>query len=464
MKLPSLHQMADEIFEGKISAEACAETFCETAKELSHLNVLASWDEEALLDAARATDSKRKKGELAGPLHGIPLILKDNINTVDLPTSAGTPSLIGNVPAANATLVERLFAAGGLLGGKANLHELSSGGTSANHVFGSVCNPYDPSCIAGGSSGGVAAGVAAGLVPAGIGTDTAGSVRVPAALCGVVGFRPTVGRYSAQGIVPLSRSIDTAGPIARTVQDIEILDAVLSGMPIGEKRVNLSAIRLGVTYDLIESSSEEVRLVFDNALKTLRNAGVLIVPIALETMRDMHRAASAGVIDTEFKAVMSAYLSDNAPQIELWDLVDNIASPAVREFTRSRLVKTPDVVAYNHAVSDGRAILEFEWEKLLKENQIDAVIFPTTPEVALPLHDDDTVLRNGEPTSSWIYFNHTSFASFGRRPGITIPIGLSKSGLPVGLELDGLPGLDSRLLTVARAVEGLFESMPAPSF
>ena len=237
---------------GDLRAETYAAILLSRAHSLKNLNVLIAQDPDEVLEAARAADKVRARGRLLGPLHGLPLLVKDNINTATLPTTAGTPSLIGNRPSANAHVVDALLGAGGIVFGKANMHELAFGITSNNGTFGPVRNPYDMSKIPGGSSGGNAAGVAARFAPAGIGTDTGGSTRIPAALCGVVGFRPTVGRYAGTGtlagvreVVPISHTRDTPGPIARSVADVALLDAVITGEP-ALPRADLNGLRLGV--------------------------------------------------------------------------------------------------------------------------------------------------------------------------------------------------------------------------
>src|SRR5439155_6770913 len=173
---------------GDLRAETYAAILLARACSLKDLNVLIAQDPDQGLEAARAADKLRARGRGLGPLHGLPLLIKDNINTATLPTTAGTPSLIDNRPRANARVVDALLGAGGIVFGKANMHELAFGITSNNGAFGSVRNPYDTSRIPGGSSGGNAAGVAARFAPAGIGTDTGGSTRIPAALCGGGGF------------------------------------------------------------------------------------------------------------------------------------------------------------------------------------------------------------------------------------------------------------------------------------
>ena len=195
---------------------------------------------------ARSADQQRQRGERLGPLHGVPIALKDNFDTADFTTTAGTPALAAHRPTRNAAVVQRLLDAGALILGKANMQELAFGPTSNNAAFGPVRNPYDRSRIPGGSSGGTAALVAARLAPAGLGTDTGGSVRVPASLSGVVGFRPTTLRWPQDGIVPISHTRDTAAPIARCVADCALLDGIVTGGPTSLTPINLEGLRLGV--------------------------------------------------------------------------------------------------------------------------------------------------------------------------------------------------------------------------
>jgi indoleacetamide hydrolase len=187
---------------GDITAEAYAGALLARADSLKFLNTLIALDVEQVLQAAGSADLLRAAGRELGSLHGLPPLLKDNINTATLPTTAGTPGLRNNRPRQDAPVATALFRAGGMLFGKANMHELAFGVTSKNCAFGAVRNPYDPSKIPGGSSGGNASAVAARIVPAGLGTDTGGSVRIPAALCGVAGFRPTTARYPGPDTMP----------------------------------------------------------------------------------------------------------------------------------------------------------------------------------------------------------------------------------------------------------------------
>lgn len=450
----SVLELADRVANGELTSEDLCNSLSDAIEAASDLNAFTSFDRAALLAQAKEADVTRNLGETRGPLHGIPLILKDNINTTALPTSGGSPALVGNNPGANAPIAVRLFQAGALLAGKANMHELSSGGTSANHTFGPARNPYDKTRIPGGSSGGTAAAIAAGIIPAGIGTDTAGSVRVPAALCGIFGFRPSTGRYGAEGIVPLSQTLDTAGPLARTIDDIILLDGILAEAPRPILGRPTSSLRIGLATNLMESSSPAVIQVIEAALERLTLAGVTFVPIDLEPLREVQLAAAAGVVDIEFSVVMTEYLKSYAPHLTIHALIDQVASPSVKSFLQERLDKTYDAAAYAHAIGPGVAAYQAAWKSLLDAHDLSAIAFPTTPDEALPLAEDDSVLKGDEAVFSWFYFRHTGMGSTGQRPGISIPAGLSQNGLPVGLELDGLPGQDEDLLAVAKAVAG----------
>ena len=224
---------------GDITAEHYAEALLRRCETGAGLNAFITLRTEQVLEAARERDRERRSGKSPGPLHGLPIPVKDSINTCDLPTTAGTPALRHFQPQQDAPVVDALRAAGALVLGKTNLHELSFGYTSNNHAFGAVGNPYDPHRSPGGSSGGTSAAIAYRMAPLGIAEDTEGSIRVPAALCGIAGFRPSTGRYSTAGCVPITPLFDQIGPHARTVADLLLFDAVLTG---GVSSVNDSLI------------------------------------------------------------------------------------------------------------------------------------------------------------------------------------------------------------------------------
>lgn len=454
-----LSDSAKRLQQGDLSARDLAEAVILAAKQHSDLNVYTTFDADLLRNDADEADAAMNRGDEIGPLHGVPMILKDNINTRALPTSGGTPGLKNNYPGVDAPVAARLFAAGTLLAGKANLHELSSGGTSNNHTFGAVGNPYDKARIPGGSSGGTAAAVAANLVPGGLGTDTAGSIRVPAALCGVPGLRPTTGRYPAAGIIPLSRTLDTPGPIARCVADIVLIDAAIVGQNNDVAMRSPASMRLGVPFDtLMTAASEEVARVVNNGLEQLRAAGVTLVPVDLSEIKALSGKAMAALIGAEFREAMAVYLKEYAPNLTVTELTDQIASPATRQLLQGRLRKPTTDVFYREVKDIHLPDLRQMYVDLYSNLGIDALVFPTTPEIALPRASDDMVLRNGKPVFSWFYFSNTVLASVAGNPSLTLPVGLSKEGLPVGLSIDGLPSTDRQILGIGRTIEMLLEN------
>jgi Asp-tRNA(Asn)/Glu-tRNA(Gln) amidotransferase A subunit family amidase len=215
------------IRDGNIKAEDYARALLDRAQQLASLNAFRILDRETTLEAAHNADRQRASGAQLGMLHGLPIPVKDSVNTKALPTSNGTRALANFKPRDDAAVLKPLFAQGAILMGKTNLHELSFGWTSNNAVFGPVRNPYDPTRVPGGSSGGSGAAVAARMAPLAIGEDTNGSIRHPAANCGLTGFRPSFGRYPDDGIMPLTDKFDQVGPIARSVDDIVLFDNVL---------------------------------------------------------------------------------------------------------------------------------------------------------------------------------------------------------------------------------------------
>ena len=271
-------QAAAAIRAGDLTAQALAEALLARCAAAASLNAFISLEPDRVRAAALRADQQRARGDRLGPLHGVPLVLKDNIDTADFPTTAGTPALAANRPKRNAPIVQRLLDAGATVLGKANLQELAWGPTNNNAAFGPARNPYDLTRIPGGSSGGTGAAVAARLAPAGLGTDTGGSIRVPASLSGVVSLRPTTLRWPQAGIVPISHTRDTAGPMARCVADCALIDGIVTGGRTEVAAARLDGLRIGVPRGHFwEDLDDEVGRVLEPVLAQLRDAGVVLV-------------------------------------------------------------------------------------------------------------------------------------------------------------------------------------------
>ncbi len=268
---------------GKLTSVELVTDLLDRADSHSHLNAFSELDRETILKAAKTSDDALAAGHDLPILHGLPISLKDNIASIGSKMQANTPALSNFRPKADAAVVEKLKAAGAIIFGKNTMHEIAFGGTSNNSFGGPVRNAVNPERIPGGSSGGTASAVGASLVPAGIGSDTGGSVRVPAAFNGVCGYRPSTGRWSGEGVLPLSSTRDTLGPLARSVADIDLIDRAVVGRDAASPK-NLSDLRLGKpTAFYWENLAPDVRAASEEALKLLSEAGVTFVDIDLST-------------------------------------------------------------------------------------------------------------------------------------------------------------------------------------
>ena len=449
----TLEQASAAIRAGSLSAWTYAEAFIAQSGRRRDLNAFVAWDWDHLEKAARAVDADPGK---AGELAGVPIAIKDNINTRVLPTTAGTGALKGFVASEDAPVAARLFAAGALLGAKANMHELAFGITTNNAVTGASHNPYDPALIPGGSSGGVAACVAARMMPAGIGTDTGGSVRLPAALCGLVGFRPTLGRYPGAGIVPISHSRDTAGPMTRNVCDAILLDRVMSGDASDPGRVTARGLRVGLPEGYFaENLDPEIEPALKNALFALTEAGVILVRADLPDVGAINGAISFPVALFEIMQDLPKYLQTYCPAITMDDIRRGAGSPDVRGLLEALMGDgaVPEA-AYRQAIDVERPKLRKVYADYFSNHGVDAILFPTSPLPARPIGHDETVELNGQRLPTFAAFiRNTDPGSNAGVPGVSIPVGLTSHGLPVGLELDGPEGSDRRLLEIARTLE-----------
>jgi mandelamide amidase len=306
----SLDQVRD-----RLATTSADEVFAESLERAGEIAELG-----AFLCLAEGSPAAGAQG---APLAGVPLAVKDNLDTADFPTSGGTRTLAGSRPGRDHLAVERLRAAGARVVGKTNLHELALGITSNNAAFGPVRNPHDPRRSPGGSSGGSAVAVATGVVPIALGTDTGGSMRVPAAHCGVVGWRPTVGRWGTDRTVPISRTRDTAGVFASTVADVAVVDAVVAGDSPGSAppRLRLGAPRRGFFDDL----DPEVAACTERALGRLADAGADLVDVDLADAQELDADCGFPIVFFELAEDLTAYLAtlhaekaDESVGVVLW--------------------------------------------------------------------------------------------------------------------------------------------------
>ncbi len=468
----SAGEIARAVCAGTVRSEALTATALQKARDAAPLNAFVTLDADGALAAAKAVDAGRGRAR-CGPLAGVPIVVKDNIDVRGLPTTAGTPALKHNVARRDAPVVEKLRAAGAVIIGKTQMHELAFGVSGWNPTFATgrdvgVRNAYDLTRVAGGSSSGTGAAVGAGIVAAGLGTDTGGSVRVPCAFNGCASLRPTIDRYSQRGIVPISHTRDTAGPMAMTLSDVALLDRVIAGgTPV--RTAPLRGVRLGRVASMLANTDADTRAAFDAAIGKLQSAGVTIVDVDMPGLAELNGAVSFPVALYEAYDDLAAYLKTAnagvtvqqvAAQITSADVkgtYDGLVIPRKLPGPNNTLVDAKPV--YTKALRDARPKLIALYRKTFRSHRIDALVFPTVPIVAPPANPDSSSMGN-----FMTIIQNTDPGSNAGVPGVQVPIGLgATTKLPVGLELDGPAGSDRRLLSIGMAVEQVMGRLPAPA-
>ncbi|MFN0156057.1 MAG: amidase [Gaiella sp.] len=405
-----------------------------------HLHALITVTPDLALAAARDVDAARARGRRL-PLDGLPLVLKDNIDVEGVPTTNGSRLFAGRLAAEDAAVTRRLRVAGAVVLGKANLHELAFGATSANEAFGSVLNPAAPDRVPGGSSGGSAAAVAADLCAAAIGTDTGGSIRLPASLCGVTGLRPSHGSVSLQGVRPVSATLDTVGPLARSAKTVRAVQRVIAGHDTGDAYPEANApasgadtcLRLGVVGELHERSAPGVRTALEALQELLAGLGAELRDVALQGWE---------------RAVEACGLLIKAEALALYDRALEETPYLLEKGTRRRLELARHVDAGQ--LRELRAEHE-AWTRTVAAAfaGVDLILLPTIPLEAPAASSADTV----ETTAGIVPFTH--LLSFARVPSLSLPCGWSAGGAPVGAMVAAPAGHDGRVLDLAEAVQAV---------
>lgn len=451
---------------GELSAERYAEALLARCRSAHALNAFISLEPPRVLEAARARDQERHAGAKPGPLFGLPMPIKDSVNTKDYPTTGGTPALREFRPKEDAPVVEALRAAGAIVLGKTNLHELSFGWTSNNLAYGAVRNPYGLEHIPGGSSGGTAAAIAARLAPLGIAEDTEGSIRVPAAFCGITGFRPTTGRYATQGCIPISPLFDQVGPHARTVQDLILFDSVMVDDWRPVEAASLRGARLGVVRDYwFTNLDPEVERLTSQALARLECEGAVIVESELPGLAQLIKLVTNRVQNHDVRSALARYLNEYGTGLSIDDVVRQ-ASPDIQKIFRNDVMPGgANVVSeseYSAARDQYLPALRSLYQEYFARTGVTAIVFPATL-VPAPLIGQDTSVDIGGRSIAFVTAVARNIApgSTSGIPGLVIPAGLTR-GLPVALEIDGPAGSDRALLALGLSVERALGPLPAP--
>ncbi len=452
---------------GDITAEAYASALLEQCEAAKSLNAFIALEPERVLEAARSADHRRTSGSTPGPLHGLPIPIKDSINTKDYPTTAGTPALRNFRPKDDAPIVAALVGAGAIVLGKTNLHELSWGWTSNNHAFGPVRNPYDPSRIPGGSTGGTAAAIAARMAPLGVAEDTEGSIRVPAAMCGLAAFRPTTGRYSSTGVAPITALFDQVGPHARVVADLALFDSVITGDTSPIVATGLKGVRLGVARGYYFGDLDpEVDRIASEAIGKLQDAGAELIEADVPDLARLIELTTNPIQLHDVFYAFGKYLGDHHAGFT-FEQVLSMASADVKNDMLRTVVPGAERgisdVVYQAARDVHLPRLREVFKTYFASNRITALVFPTTMVPALPIGQEVEVEIRGKKLSfETVMARNIAPGSTAGLPGLVLPAGMTKSGLPVTLEFDGPSGTDRALIGLGLGVEQMLGRIPAP--
>jgi Asp-tRNA(Asn)/Glu-tRNA(Gln) amidotransferase A subunit family amidase len=457
----SIPELQAAMISGEASAEGLVRHYLERIAAFDdagpELNAMLYLNPRAL-DEARALDRERTERGSRGPLHGIPLVLKDNYDTQDMPTTAGALAMAGFIPSNDALQVRRLREAGAVFIGKTNLHEFARGIETVSSLGGQTRNPYDPRRNPGGSSGGTAAAVAAGFAAAGMGSDTCGSIRIPAAANNLFGLRVTQGLSSTDGIIPLSHTQDVAGPLARSMVDLAaMLDATVGP----HERVPASFVallnpaalegaRFGLLTDYLGTAAPygDISKVVREAAAKMAEGGAEVVEITIDGLDDLLRSSS--VIDYEFTTDVEAYLrASNAPVGSIPELLDSGQYHEALDGRYRRSVARANEADEYQARLERRKLIHDLLVETMATHDLDALVYP-----ALRVRPAFV----GEPQHGSL----CRISAHSGLPAIALPAGFTADDLPVGMELLAEPFADGRLVSFGYAWEQLAKPRRPP--
>jgi aspartyl-tRNA(Asn)/glutamyl-tRNA(Gln) amidotransferase subunit A len=450
---PTIENLSARIRRGEVSpVELTRDCLARIEKLNPKLNAWITVLADSALDEARRAEQEILRGDYRGPLHGIPIGLKDVLDTAGVRTTAASALFKDRIPTEDAEVVRRLRAAGAVILGKQNLHEFAYGGSSLISFYGEVRNPWDTARVAGGSSGGSAASVAAGMGLAAVGTDTAGSVRLPASYCGVVGLKPTYGRVSARGVVPLSWSFDHIGPITNSVYDAALMLQVLAGYDAGDRAsVNapvpdyvrgldarkggesLRGLRVGVPRAyFFEELDVEVAAAVEKAIQVFRELGAEI--------RD----------DVRLKAPTDRTLSS----AESWAYHEPFVarSPELYQPATLARIKSGEKIAADDAARAKKELSASREAIKTSFEGIDVLLTPTVPIAPPRIADLQKNPDNLRPAELMMLRNTRPFNVWGI-PAISVPCGFTEDGMPIGLQLAAAPWREDVVLRAADKYE-----------
>jgi aspartyl-tRNA(Asn)/glutamyl-tRNA(Gln) amidotransferase subunit A len=433
----TVHELGAQIRARKIS---CVELIAQTLKDIQErdkFRSLITVTGEQALATARERDEELASGKDRGPFHGIPIAVKDLFYTRGVKTTAGSLIYKDFVPDHDATVVEKLHEAGAISIGKTNLHEIAFGITSKNPYYGFVLNPLDPKRLAGGSSGGSAALVAGKFLPMALGTDTGGSIRVPATFCGIAGLKPTYGLVSRHGVLPLAFSLDHVGPLGSCVEDCALaLNAITSGKDYNAPAsADLKGLRVGLPVDSIfESVTDDVLKAVMGAAENLRRLGAEVRPAVTPDFAEMN--ATARVVQlAETAAVYVNHHDRTQFGDDVWALLEQGRMILGHEYVNAQRLRT---------------LFRRQFDELW--TKVDVLVCPTTPMTA-PFLEQTTVMIQGRDENVRMAATRLVRAmNLLGEPALSIPCGQGSDGMPVGLQLIAAPFAEETLIKVGKAL------------
>ncbi|HEX3684767.1 MAG TPA: amidase [Bryobacteraceae bacterium] len=420
---------------------SCAELIDQTfaaIRQRETFNSFITLTEESARAQAVELDRDFSSGRDRGPLHGIPIAHKDLFCTRGIPTTAGSLVFRDFIPDRDATVVERLRAAGAISVGKTNLHELAYGITSKNPHYGFVLNPRDITRVAGGSSGGSAALVAGNFLPLCTGTDTGGSIRIPASFCGIAGLKPTYGRVSRHGVLPLAFSLDHVGPLASCVEDCALAMDAMAGPDSFDlpELPTLAGVRVGVPQNFFfDHIHPEIAAAVSNAISSMEQHGASLVELRVPDMAEAYTVARIVQL-AETASLYARYTDQTLFGADVWRLIQQGKSIAGHEYVSAQRIRT---------------LFRRQFDELW--TKVDVLATPTTP-MAAPLLDEETIVIDGQREDTRAAA--TRFVrgiNFIGEPALSLPCGTTTAGLPIGLQLIAPPFAEPRLLQIANRVE-----------
>jgi len=467
----SISELQDALSEGRVSSVELVDSYLERIaaydKQGPALNSIIRINPEARGIAAQL-DAEREISEIRSPLHGIPILVKDNYNTTSMPTTGGSVALADFIPSENSTQINNLIEAGAIILAKTNLHEYAYGITSVGSLVGQTRNPYDIRRVPGGSSGGTGAAVAASFGAIGLGSDTCGSIRIPSSFNNLVGLRPSKGLSSIYGVMPLSHTQDVAGPLARNSKDLAILLDVVVGYDEKDEAtgimlyqespefvrnldsVNLEGLRIGKLQSYFDRADVVTRRTIESMLEHLEQQGAEVVEIEIPEADSL--IDQSALIGHEFKNDLNQYLALFASEevMNLDYIVDRgLFHKAVEGALSRSSASVFNETEYSQAVAVRNELRELV-ESVLIENQLDVLVYP-------PIAELPVIIGESQPG------NNCSLSANSGLPAISLPAGFSDTGLPVGMELLGVYLSDVRLVSIAHALEESKQSRQPPS-